>query len=102
MDRVKVYDKAKWHLESEGNASHEEKLQHLVVIMDWLKNKGFLNKYGLEIYELGINEEFSLTAQMLTEEGNQLMDACYSEWLKNYRYGQIPSLKIFEERLYIS
>lgn len=99
MNQVKVYDKAKWHLESESDASYEEKLQHLTVIMNWLKDKGLLNKYGLEIYELGIDEEFSLTSQMLTDEGKELLDKCYDKWLQNLRYGEIPSLEVFNKML---
>ncbi|MED0656675.1 hypothetical protein P4S75_04955 [Anoxybacillus ayderensis] len=95
MKTMKVYDKAKWHLESESSASYEEKLQHLIVIMDWLKNSGLLSGYGLEVYEMGVDEEFSLTSQMLTDKGRKILDEYYDKWLQNHKYGEVPSLEIF-------
>lgn len=55
------------------------------------------NDYGLEIYELGIDEEFSLTSQMLNDEGNKILSQHYVNWLKNLRYGETPSLELLND-----
>ncbi len=86
-------------MESQSSASYEEKIQHLVMIMNWLKNQGLLNEYGLEVYELGIDEEFSLTSQMLTSKGKKLLDEYYDKWLENYKYGEVSSLEILSNIL---
>lgn len=86
-------------MESESSASYEEKLQHLIVIMNWLKDHGLLNEYGLEVYELGIDEEFSLTSKMLTDKGKKVLDEYYNKWIENYKYGEVPSLEFLSNIL---
>lgn len=96
---IEVYDKAKWHLENDISGSREQKLEHLSTIVKWLSDHKLFNAYGIEIVELGIDEEFSLTSQMLTVQGNDLLQKYYKKWLEDMDYGQTPALEIFEEAL---
>ncbi|EBK2060126.1 hypothetical protein MJ257_12305 [Paenibacillus timonensis] len=78
MRKITVYDKASWHLEGTQLTG----LEHLKVVMDWLKQHNLLSDAGLEVYELGVDQEFSLTSEMVTDEGKKLLDENYKDWTR--------------------
>lgn len=94
MGNIVVYDKASWHLESDLPTG----LEHLRAIMDWLEQQKLLSDDGLEIFELGVDQEFSLTSEMVTEEGKELLDAYYTNWTKAITPSEI-SFEILEHGL---
>ncbi|XOJ01570.1 hypothetical protein ACMX2M_07505 [Paenibacillus polymyxa] len=94
MGNIVVYDKASWHLESDSPTG----LEHLRVIMDWLEQQELLSDDGLEIFELGVDQEFSLTSEMVTEEGKELLDSYYTNWTKAITPSEI-SFEILERGL---
>ncbi|MEK4439107.1 hypothetical protein [Paenibacillus sp. FSL K6-2862] len=94
MGKIVVYDKASWHLESDSPTG----LEHLQAIMDWLNQQKLLSEEGLEIFELGVDQEFSLTSEMVTEEGKDLLDSYYTNWTKAITPSEI-SLEILNRGL---
>lgn len=87
MSKFKVYDKVSWHFpEGKNCPSLYAAKAHFVAIMKWLKNKELLTGEGIEIYELGIDDDFAITSSMLTSKGNEVLQKGYSKWLKLISY----------------
>ena len=100
MSNPVVYDKTSWHYpDGHGCPSLEAAKRHLQILMDWLHEEGLLNDYGLEIYEIGVDEDFALTSDMLTNRGNAILELCYADWLKTVDYEHLPSTTILERHL---
>ena len=97
---MKIYDKAKWHLDQpQDSQTIGNKLEHLRVLMIWLNNNNFLNELGQEIFELGIDQEFSLTSEMVTTKGEELLDKYYAEWSKNISYDEEITTVFWDSKL---
>lgn len=97
---MNVYDKAKWHLDQPNDSrTTENKLKHLSVLMDWLNKNSLLNEDGKEIFELGVDQEFSLTSEMVTTKGEELLDKYYTEWTKNLSYDEGITTAFWDSKL---
>lgn len=87
----KVYDKVSWHY-PDGNAPNiKSATNHFVVIMGWLNKNNLLTKIGKMSSVGGLGEDFSLTSEMLTPEGNALLGKYYNNWLKTINYKTPPT-----------
>ena len=95
-----TYDKVSWHFPDGKNCpSLEAAKVHFDVVMRWLESQNLLSPEGREAIEIGIDSDFSLTSYMLTDTGNQLLVACYAEWVRTIQYGARPSVKLLEDCL---
>jgi hypothetical protein len=94
---IKVYDKVKWHYPDGKNCPClDAAVLHIKTILEWLYAKNLLTDYGLEIYDLGVSTETSLTSDMLQPMACTLLDEVYNKWLESIEYGKKPSLGVFD------
>lgn len=74
---LKVYDKAKWHIDAgEDSKAVVDKLK---AVFEFLERKGLLTPEGKEIIDFGVDSSVSIHERMLTEEGKKFMNACYDK-----------------------
>lgn len=96
-----VYDKVEWHYpEGQGCPDVKTAMIHIRAVLDWFNEHDLLTPLGKEIFDIGVDSETSITSDMVTDTGNQIMKLCYNEILNKLKYGQAPSLKCFEEYYY--
>lgn len=76
---MKIYDKAKWHID--GGENKEEVLKKLTLIFQFLNQKKWLTDEGEEIYELGIDPSTSLHERMVNADGKKFLDESYDTLL---------------------
>lgn len=81
---MKIYDKAVWQLDNGMN--DDVVIKHFTFIFNWLKKNNMLNKDGLDILEIGIDEDVSLNERLVTEEGIKFLDMFYDEFIKESKY----------------
>ncbi|MEZ5452625.1 MAG: hypothetical protein R3E93_07360 [Thiothrix sp.] len=100
MTDIVVYDKVSWHYpEGKNCPSLEAAKIHFLVMMKWLKENNLLSTEGEEVWELGVDADFSITSTMLNEKGKNILDKHYSIWLKTIDYSKNIDLKILERSL---
>ena len=96
-----TYDKVSWHFPDGKNCPDLDAAKvHFDVLMRWLESQHLLSEEGQETMEVGIDSDFSLTSHMLTDKGNRLLTACYTEWARTVKYGVRPSMSILDHRLH--
>lgn len=78
---MKIYDKAKWHIE--GGENKEEVLKKLTLIFQFLNNKKWLTSEGEEILELGIDSSTSVHERMVNDAGKKFLDDNYDTLLNS-------------------
>lgn len=97
MTNITVYDKVKWHYpEGKGCPNLDAAKVHFDVAMNWLKKKKLLSSYGEKLLDVGIDSDFAITSDMLTEDGNRVFSACYKKWLSSVVYGKKPNTEEFD------
>lgn len=97
MGKVVVYDKVSWHYPEGRNCPNLETAKSLFrILMNWLNKNNLLSEEGKEIFELGIDRDFSITSSMLNEKGNELFSKYYSKWLRSITYENINT-KLLDE-----
>jgi len=88
MKEIRIYDKVSWHYpEGKGCPDLETAKKHFRILLDWLKKNNLLTDYGKEVYEIGVDSDFTITSDMLNEVGNSIMEKCYKKWLTTFNYG---------------
>lgn len=93
MSDIKVYDKVSWHFpEGQNCKSLEVAKVHFTAIMEWLKVNNLLSNEGEEVWDLGIDSNFSITSSMLNSKGNEVFKKYYSDWLRSIDYTNKPNL----------
>lgn len=97
---VVVYDKVSWHYPEGKCPSLKLAIAHFVTIMNWLEKNNLLSEEGKALVALGINEGFSLTSAMVTEEGNTILSDHYQYWLNSISYTNDVSMKVLEDGLH--
>jgi hypothetical protein len=88
---IKVYDKAAWYTEKYDS---KKVVRFFSKLMDFLKNKGYLNTYGLEIYGLKDDPALSITSEMLTDKGNMVLSSAYDRFLAGIDFESEPDFTI--------
>lgn len=91
---MKIYDKAKWHID--GNMAQDIVVKHFNFIFQWLNAHNMLNENGKEEIEIGIDDEISLTSNMLTNDGISFLDRYYDKLLQDGNYNLEKSKKLIE------
>ena len=100
MSGIVVYDKVSWHYpEGQNCPSLEAAKAHFRSVMKWLKNNDLLSDEGEEIFELGIDADFSITSSMLNAKGNDVLQKHYSSWLKTVDYSNNIDLTKLDDGL---
>lgn len=100
MANITVYDKVSWHYPEGKNCPNLEAAKaHFETIMEWLKENSLLSDEGLEIFEIGIDADFSITSSMLNRKGNDVLKKHYSNWLRTVAYSKNIDLKILDDGL---
>jgi hypothetical protein len=100
MAKITVYDKVSWHYpEGKNCPSVEAAKVHLSAVMKWLNKNNLLSEEGKEIFEIGVDVDFSITSSMLNEKGNDVLKKYYSSWLKTVDYSKNIDLKILDNGL---
>ena len=100
MAGVTVYDKVSWHYpEGKSCPSIDAAMVHFRVLMEWLHKNYLLSGEGEEVLGLGIDEHFSITSEMLTETGNDIMKGRYSNWLNTIGYDDNVDLTMLDDGL---
>ena len=78
---LKIYDKAKWHIEAGMDAS--EVIKRFKNIFAFLEKNEMLSNDGKEIVEIGIDSDVSLNKKMVNDNGRKFLDACYDKVIDN-------------------
>jgi hypothetical protein len=98
--KIQVFDKVKWHFpDGKHCPSLNDALSHFEVVISWLQTNDLLSDYGKELASRGIDSDFSLTSEMLTDTGNTILKAKYDEWLKSISYGRKGNLSALDSEL---
>jgi activator of 2-hydroxyglutaryl-CoA dehydratase len=72
---LKIYDKAKWHIDAGADA--DTVVKKMTQLFDFLDRKDLLKSEGKEMLEIGIDSSISIHERMLTEKGNRFMEDKY-------------------------
>lgn len=100
MSTVIVYDKVSWHFpEGKNCPSLEAAKSHFEILMKWAKENNLLSLEGEEIFDLGVDEDFSITSSMLNKKGNAILSGYYSDWLKTINYFGDVDMKVLDSGL---
>ena len=92
MKRV-TYDKLSWHFpDGKGCPDLATARIHFDIVMSWLEKKNLLSPEGHEVMEIGVDSDFALTSEMVTDLGNRVLATCYDDWLRGVEYGTQPSI----------
>ena len=94
---VKVYDKFSWHLDA--NIEEKKLIIFYTKLMDFLNKHNFLNAYGLELYNLGIDASLSINSKMLTDQGNKLLSQWYDEFLSHANFDTEIDFSLLERNV---
>lgn len=70
---MKVYDKAAWHIDA--GEDKNDVLKRYQILLDYLSSNNLLTAEGKELAELGADYSAVLHSRMLTDKGNELIDA---------------------------
>jgi hypothetical protein len=82
--KLKIYDKAAWHIDN--GMAPEKVIKHFETVFSWLEEKGFLNDSGKEIIEIGIGSDASIHEELLTPDGNEFLSKYYDDIIKKTEY----------------
>lgn len=100
MSKVIIYDKVSWHFpEGKSCPSLEAAKKHFDVLVVWIKKNDLFSAEGEEIFDLGVDSEFSITSAMLNKNGNDVLSKYYSDWLRSLDYSGDVDMKILDDGL---
>ena len=85
---MKVYDKAKWHIDAGEDA--KEVIERFQIVFNFLSEKGLLDEEGEEILEIGIDSSVSLHEDMVNDMGKKFLESYYDEII-GYDLSKIPN-----------
>ena len=81
---MKIFDKASW--QTDGGMDEEVVIAHFQFIFEWLKEHNMLNMDGLEIWEIGIDEDVSLHEGLVNKPGFDFLDQYYDKLITDSNY----------------
>ena len=100
MAKVIIYDKVSWHFpEGKKCPSLEAAKSHFIAIMGWLAENELLSNEGKEIFDLGIDSDFSIASSILNDKGNDIIAKYYSDWLRSIEYTKKINFDILNDGL---
>lgn len=74
---LKVYDKAKWHIDAGEDSGLV--IDKLKAVLEFLDKEGMLTSEGKEILDLGVDSSVSIHERMLTDKGRNFMESNYDK-----------------------
>jgi len=82
---VKVWDKAKWHVEGDfpKHLTEEDARRHILFMLHWLQEKGLTTEEGDMEAAGDMGYDTALNEEMVTTEGRKFLDQFYDRWLKS-------------------
>ena len=92
--KMKIYDKAAWHIDADENPN--EVVEKFKIIFSFLKMKNMLNSEGLEIFDLGIDQNVSLHERLLTADGNTFMEKYYDSLINLKSIEMLKQLEVLQ------
>lgn len=101
QESFKVYDKVRWHFpEGKDCPSIDAAKRHINFAMKFLEDHDLLSEDGMDLFTNGaVDDDFALTSEMVTPEGDALLSASYRDWLKQISYDGPLSAELFEKKL---
>ena len=81
---MKIFDKASWQIDNGMN--EEVVIAHFKFIFEWLNEHNMLSPSGLEILEIGIDEDVSLHEGLVNERGLHFLDEYYDKLIADSQY----------------
>ena len=100
MSKVIIYDKVSWHFpEGKSCPSLEAAKKHFDILVEWIKKNDLFSAEGEEIFDLGVDSEFSITSSMLNKNGNDVLSKYYTDWLRGLDYSGNVDMKILDDGL---
>ena len=81
---MKIFDKASWQIDNGMN--EEVVIAHFKFIFEWLKEHNMLSPSGLEILEIGIDEDVSLHEGLVNERGLHFLEKYYDKLIADSQY----------------
>ena len=81
---MKIFDKASWQIDNGMN--EEVVIAHFKFIFEWLKEHNMLSPSGLEILDIGIDEDVSLHEGLVNERGLHFLDEYYDKLIADSQY----------------
>ncbi|HPE41359.1 MAG TPA: hypothetical protein PLI77_09770 [Bacteroidales bacterium] len=86
-----VYDKFSWHYPEGQNCTYNEAKRYFFILMSWLKKQELLSEEGLESFDVGIDDDFSINSHMLNNKGNLFLKQYYDKWMKKNSYSDLDT-----------
>lgn len=81
---MKIFDKASWQIDN--GMSKEVVIAHFEFIFQWLNEHDMLSPDGLEILEIGIDEDVSLHEGLVNESGLIFLNKFYDKLITDSEY----------------
>jgi hypothetical protein len=81
---MKIYDKAAWQIDNRMN--EKTVIKHFSFIFSWLKEHNMLNKDGLDVLDIVIDQDLSLNESLVTAVGVKFLDMYYDEIITQSEY----------------
>ncbi len=94
---MKIFDKASW--QTDHGISKEVVIAHFAFIFKWLDRHKMLSPDGLEILELGIDEDISLHEGLVNKTGLQFLNECYDKLITDTEYDVACEQELIEKLL---
>ena len=83
---MKIFDKASWQIDNGMN--EEVVIAHFKFIFEWLNEHDMLSPSGLEILDIGIDEDVSLHEGLVNERGLHFLDEYYDKLIADSQYDE--------------
>ena len=81
---MKIFDKASWQMDN--GMKEEVVIAHFKFIFEWLNEHDMLSPSGLEILDIGIDEDVSLHEGLVNERGLHFLDEYYDKLIADSQY----------------
>lgn len=94
---MKIFDKASWQVDN--GMSEEVVISHFEFIFEWLNEHDMLSPDGLEILEIGIDEDVSLHECLVNETGLHFLNEFYDKLITDSEY-DVACEKVLIEKLF--
>jgi len=96
-----IYDKVRWHYpEGKDCPSVEAAKRHINFAMRFLEDNDLLSEDGKDLFSGGeVDDDFALTSDVVTSEGEALLSKGYRKWLEQISYQGPLSAELFENVL---
>lgn len=81
---MNTFDKASWQIDN--GIDKNIVISHFEFIFKWLQQHHMLNEDGIEILDIGIDEDVSLYDGLLTKGGITFLELCYDNLISKSEY----------------